>query len=84
MELSDPAAIQALLFNLENAPAGTTKTAEPEGQPRRRGPRGDRYCRCGKCATCRDNAKWNRIFAEKFEDPTYYARRSVRHYSPLS
>jgi hypothetical protein len=24
-------------------------------------------CQCGKCAECRDNEKWDRVFREKFE-----------------
>ncbi len=40
--------------------------------------------RCGKCRYCVDNARWERIFAEKFEDPTYYEERLVRYGSPLA
>jgi len=40
-------------------------------------------CVCGTCATCRDNAKWDRIFAEKFADPTYYSRPMITHQSSL-
>lgn len=36
-----------------------------------------RTCQCGSCITCLDNAKWNRIFSEKFEDPDYYRPRST-------
>lgn len=32
-------------------------------------------CTCGVCYTCRDNDRWERIFQEKFADPTYYMRR---------
>lgn len=32
-------------------------------------------CTCGVCYTCRDNDRWERIFQEKFADPTYYIRR---------
>ena len=39
---------------------------------------------CGKCRYCVDNARWERIFAEKFEDPSYYKERLVRHNSPLA
>ena len=37
----------------------------------------------GTCLSCRDNAKWERIFAEKFADPTYYSGLAVRYQSPL-
>ena len=40
--------------------------------------------RCGKCRYCVDNARWDRIFAEKFEDPSYYEERLVRYSSPLA
>jgi hypothetical protein len=40
-------------------------------------------CRCGQCRQCLDDARWNRIFAEKFADPDYYTRRHVRCSSPL-
>ena len=40
-------------------------------------------CRCQNCATCIDEARWERIFREKFADPTYYGRQSGRTSSPL-
>ena len=42
-----------------------------------------RKCACGHCRQCLDNARWERIFAEKFADPEYYTRRHVRCSSPL-
>jgi hypothetical protein len=42
-----------------------------------------RRCRCGVCARCADNARWEEIFARKFADPTYYSRQTLRHASPL-
>jgi hypothetical protein len=41
-------------------------------------------CQCGRCQQCLDNARWERIFAEKFADPNYYTRRVVRYTSPLT
>jgi len=32
-------------------------------------------CQCGSCRTCLDNAKWERVFSERFEDPDYYKPR---------
>jgi hypothetical protein len=32
-------------------------------------------CRCGSCRSCQENARWERIYNEKFADPTYYAQR---------
>ena len=43
-----------------------------------------RRCRCGVCATCADNARWEEIFTRKFADPTYYSRQTLRHASPLN
>jgi hypothetical protein len=33
-----------------------------------------RRCRCGVCPRCQENARWERIFQEKFADPYYYSR----------
>src|SRR5688572_25768048 len=40
------------------------------------GIKGPRRCVCGKCATCIDNERWERIFQEKFgqQERDYYAR----------
>jgi hypothetical protein len=35
---------------------------------------GRRRCHCGQCRGCLDNARWERIYNEKFADPNYYAR----------
>ena len=43
-----------------------------------------RRCNCGKCAPCIDNARWERIFNEKFADPSYYTRDRFRCSSPLN
>jgi len=41
-------------------------------------------CQCGSCFTCSDNAKWDRIFSEKFEDPNYYKPRLTWGVSSIS
>jgi hypothetical protein len=49
--------------------AETTPEAAPLPAPRHAAlpsPRPYRPCACGSCPQCRDNAKWDRIFA-KFE-----------------
>jgi len=43
-----------------------------------------RTCRCGACARCADNARWEAIFAKKFADPDYYSRPMLRHSSSLN
>ena len=45
--------------------------------------RSRRRCSCGTCASCLDDARWERIFSEKFEDPEYYKRRPIRRDSSL-
>lgn len=61
----------------------------PERAPRKSRPRGSGIppkpgCGCGGCRWCVDNARWERIFNEKFHDPSYYGPLSVRHSSTLS
>jgi len=41
-------------------------------------------CHCGSCRTCVDNAKWERVFSEKFEDPDYYKSRPMWGASSLA
>jgi hypothetical protein len=41
-------------------------------------------CKCGNCKWCLENARWERIYAEKFADPSYYAGVSIRHNSTLA
>ena len=46
--------------------------------------RGSGRCVCGRCPRCREQERWDRIFREKFEDPDYYAPRTVRFPSSLA
>jgi hypothetical protein len=41
-------------------------------------------CRCGACDHCAENARWERIFEQKFADPDYYAPRILRRDSTLT
>ena len=41
-------------------------------------------CKCGECGWCLDNLRWDRIFNERFADPTYYGSLTIRHNSALS
>ncbi|HTT61005.1 MAG TPA: hypothetical protein VMG35_04160 [Bryobacteraceae bacterium] len=42
-------------------------------------------CQCGECRTCQENARWERIFQEKFANSDYYHRDiRIRYASPLS
>jgi hypothetical protein len=45
---------------------------------------GRQYCQCGKCKWCLDNARWERVFEEKFADPAYYGPIRVMHNSSLA
>ena len=41
-------------------------------------------CHCGVCRPCLEDARWDKIFKEKFADPSYYTDRAPRFSSPLS
>jgi|SRR5579862_1492175 len=59
--------------------AKAARTAEPVSRVRRH-----RRCQCGACNWCLDNARWERIFNEKFADPSYYGPLKIRHNSSLA
>lgn len=81
MKLSSPELVRSLIAR---------STAVNEERPRRdhsaRSPvlQRQRNCQCGHCRQCVENARWDRIFAEKFADPDYYAARLPRQGSSLS
>jgi len=83
VELSSAKRIDALLRDGKSPrprsvqSVGLTPFEQPyAGKPRRR-------CRCGQCAICIDNAKWERVFQQKFADPDYYKPRFARQGSSL-
>jgi len=42
-------------------------------------------CQCGQCRNCQENARWERIFQEKFANSDYYHHDiRIRYASPLS
>jgi hypothetical protein len=42
-------------------------------------------CHCGQCRNCQENARWERIFQEKFANSDYYHHDiRIRYDSPLS
>jgi len=45
--------------------------------------RRQKNCKCGQCKRCLENARWNRVFEEKFADPAYYGPVKIRHTSSL-
>lgn len=83
MELSSPESIRALIRAHGNpTPVRRRRGAQDAIRPASK----DRStrCRCGQCPQCLDNARWERIFAEKFADPDYYTRRATSIASPLT
>ena len=88
MELADPRMIQELMAT--HARISTVR------QPRRKrfvppngvslsgapGPKIKR-CRCGVCTRCLEEARWERIFTERFADPDYYKERPAHFGSSL-
>lgn len=81
MELADPKLIAYLsVVQTERkhvARRGTQESIKPVRTLR------VRRCRCGECPRCVENARWDRIFNEKFADPEYYAAKPVRFGSTL-
>lgn len=89
VELESPAVIAQLLMAWPAPPSrrcpvprAAALPPREELAPKRRSR--SRVCSCGECARCRDNARWNRVFEEKFADPSYYRGTVVRHNSSLA
>ena len=80
MDLSDSNLIAALIRGPRIVRSRRVKL---EAGPERRAPK-VRHCKCGICPYCIDNARWERVFAEKFADPAYYKQQAVRYQSPLA
>lgn len=76
MQLCNPDVVKALI---ESSLPPRIAVEAPKTLRRAMAPR----CQCGQCAPCRENARWERIFQEKFADPTYYMRQPVRQRSSL-
>ena len=68
------------------AASGTASSASGRRVPAGAGddPARRKNCDCGQCQRCQGNARWDRIFKEKFADPTYYTRLALRHDSSLA
>ena len=80
MELASPEAIHLLMMRAHSVPARGLRRGSAAGGRSGRG----RRCQCGECKRCLEEARWDRIFAEKFADPTYYSRPLVQVRSPLT
>ena len=82
MELSSHEAIYALMPGYKDPALRVRRSAQDAAQRARRGRRA--RCKCSQCRQCLDDARWERIFAEKFADPNYYTRPITHTTSPLA
>lgn len=81
MDLATPELIASLIEcprQPRKAPAQARMPAIARGRISNR-----RGCQCGTCSKCLDNARWDRIFREKFADPDYYKPKPVPFGSSL-
>lgn len=70
---------------LRDASTGITADSRSVSKPGRRVSfKAQTGCRCGSCKRCLDNARWNRIYSEKFADPEYYGSITLKHNSALA
>jgi hypothetical protein len=83
MELSSPEAIRALM-QVHGSLTRPGRRRGAQGVARRASKAPRIGCHCGQCRQCLDNARWERIFAEKFADPNYYTHLNTRNASPLT
>jgi hypothetical protein len=82
--LESPAAIAQILMEWTlSGPSRRGGSRQPQIQPEVT-PRRALGCSCGACKRCLDNARWERVFSEKFADPSYYGGVLVRHNSSLA
>jgi hypothetical protein len=78
MELTDE---RVILEMIDDRTSRRRRPAQsPEIQPASRSV----HCACGKCRRCVDDARWERIYREKFADADYYADRPPVRGSSLS
>ncbi len=79
MELTSPEVIADLLAD-HRAPRRSRIATAPmraaQNSTRKR-------CQCGVCTFCLENARWEKIFKEKFADPNYYKGMPIKFSSPL-
>jgi hypothetical protein len=68
----------------EAAPMPARRRVAVEGFDGPCSPQRRQRCKCGRCAACLGNARWDRIYDEKFADPAYYEGIVVRHNSALA
>jgi hypothetical protein len=85
MQLGNSQTILDLLASLEK-PERSSRDRAPAVSPVKpaRGYKAPRCTRGCTCRTCSDNARWERIFQEKFADPSYYSNPTSHNGSSLS
>jgi hypothetical protein len=86
MELADPRLIEELLATHARI-SGARQARKKRSAPLAAGmsarcPKVKR-CHCGSCPRCMEEARWERIFNERFADPDYYKQRSTHFGSSL-
>ena len=86
MELADPRTIEKLLATHARIcrvrSARRKRSAPPAENLVSRCPKVKR-CHCGTCPRCMEEARWDRIFNERFADPDYYKGRPTHFGSSL-
>ena len=76
MELTDRSTLDTILAFQMPPNRNVAEAARDYQAPAAK--RGFRRCTCKKCSACLDEARWERIFQEKFADPMYYSKRMRR------
>jgi hypothetical protein len=85
MQLGTSQTIEALLASIGQPVRGSRHRASPVVNLKPA--RAHKASRCAPGCTCRvcaDNARWERIYQEKFADPGYYSNPTSRNGSSLS
>ncbi len=88
MELADPRMIEELMATharISTARQARRKRSSPPIEVTLSATRCPkvRRCRCGTCQRCVEEARWDRIFNERFADPNYYKNRTTTFGSSL-
>jgi hypothetical protein len=85
MELADPRMLAELLATHAKMSRGRPAHKKQAVQLNATAPRGPKVkrCHCGVCPRCQEEARWNRIFQERFADPDYYKDRPARFGSSM-
>jgi len=85
MQLSTAQTIEALLASIGQTPRNQRHRMQAAVPTRMSRPTKVAQCARGcTCRTCTDNARWERIFQEKFADPNYYSDPVTRNGSSLA